>query len=194
MQAFRRFTHRQFNNYLSILVIALALYIIIWPFLPAINLWWQRHTQPAGGYVYPTRLVKKSAVKSIPQDNRIVIPSLRMDEAINEGATAAALSKGIWHRPATGNPAQGSNTVLIGHRFTYSGQAVFYNLDKVHANDKIIVYWQGKEYDYNVIESRVVPAGAIEIEYPTEAPTLTLYTCTPLWTAKDRLVITARPL
>lgn len=176
-------------------MVALALYMLLWPFLPAINLWWQRHTQASDGFVYQSKLIKKSAAsKPIPKENRLVIPTLRMDEAINEGSTAATLSKGIWRRPASSTPNHGRNTVLVGHRFTYSGQAVFYNLNKLRSGDKIILYWQGKEYDYSVMESRVVAANALEIEYPTEAQTLTLYTCTPLWSAKDRLVITARPI
>lgn len=188
-------SHRHANNMLSVVVMVLAVYILVWPFLPAISLWWQTHFESGNGYTYQTRLAKKTAAtKPIPKDDRIVIPALRMDEAINNGLSQAELNKGIWHRPASSSPDKGSNTVLVGHRFTYAGQAVFYNLDKLKPKDKIVVYWQGKEYDYQITGSKVVPPTAIEIENPTKKPTLTLYTCTPLWSAKDRLVILARPI
>ena len=188
-------SHRQLNNLLSILVIISAVYILVWPFLPAFNLWWRTHTGSNNGYVYQTKLTKKTpAVKPIPKDNRLVIPALRLDEAINDGPTAAALHKGIWHRPASSSPDKSSNTVLVGHRFTYSGQAVFYSLDKLKAGDQIIIYWQGKEHDYRVELSKVIAPEAVQVEQATADPVLTLYTCTPLWSAHDRLVIIARPI
>jgi LPXTG-site transpeptidase (sortase) family protein len=185
--------HRWANQALSVVVIVLALYILVWPFLPSFQLWWRTHFQAGNGYVYNSKLEKKKG-KPIPKDNRIVLPSLRMNEAINDGPTMATLRKGIWHRPATSSPDKGGNTVLVGHRFTYAGSAVFYNLDKLKPGDKIIVYWQHKEYDYKVQLSEVVSPNASQIEQATNDPILTLYTCTPLWSAHDRLVIIARPL
>jgi len=44
---------------------------------------------------------------------------------------------------------------------------------------------------YTVDRIKQVTATAVEIEAPTARPTLTLYTCTPLWNPKDRLVVTA---
>ena len=51
--------------------------------------------------------------------------------------------------------------------------------------------WEDKEYDYKVTSIREVPPTAIEIEAPTDANIVTLYTCTPLWSAKNRLVVVA---
>lgn len=187
--------HRRINNLLSVVVVGVALYILLWPFLPAVAFWRHKHLQSGTGYVYQTKLAPKTvAAKPIPEDNRLVIPALRMDEAINDGPTIATLRKGIWHRPASSSPDKGGNTVLVGHRFTYAGSAVFYNLDKVQAGDQVIVYWQHKEYDYKVAVSEVVPPNDLEIEQPTTDPILTIYTCTPLWSAHDRLVLIARPL
>lgn len=81
---------------------------------------------------------------------------------------------------------------MAGHRFTYSGKAVFYYLDKVAINDNMTLYWQGKRYDYVVTSVNVVPPTDAKLVAPTDTPTLTIYTCTPLWSAKDRLVITAK--
>jgi LPXTG-site transpeptidase (sortase) family protein len=43
------------------------------------------------------------------------------------------------------------------------------------------------------VESKIVDPSAVEIEAPTTQKQLTLYTCTPIWTAKERLVIIAKP-
>lgn len=84
--------------------------------------------------------------------------------------------------------------MLVGHRFTYDGNGVFYHLDKLKVGDQLAVFWEGKKYQYTVTETKVVPATATEVEDQTQDPQLTLYTCTPLWSAKDRLVVIAKPL
>ena len=187
---------RKLNNTLSVIIVILAGYILIWPLLPSIDLWWGKSVAKNDGLVYVSETASDSqndGAKPIPADNRLIIPSILLDTAINEGKTTAALKTGSWRRPATGTPASGGNTVIVGHRFTYDGQSYFYNLDKVSIGDTIIVYWQGKEYDYRVSEIAVVPPETISVEAPTPESRLTLYTCTPLWSAKDRLVIIAYP-
>lgn len=186
-------TLRTFNNLLTFVVIVLALYILINPFWPNVSLWAKQRIDNTGGYTYQSRLSKTPAAAPIPQDNRLVIPSLLIDEPIKEGRDIKTINNGgTWRRPNTSDPSQDKNTVIVGHRYTYSGLSTFYNLDKLKQGDKIIIYWQGEEYDYRVSEIRVVAASTTEIEEPTTEPTLTLYTCTPLWSAKDRLVVTAK--
>jgi sortase A len=54
-----------------------------------------------------------------------------------------------------------------------------------------LLHWEGKPYRYMVKNILVVSPSQINIEEPTGENILTLYTCTPLWSAKDRLVIQA---
>lgn len=187
---------RKVNNGLSILVVLLALYIIVLPLWPNISLWWagasnnrpplvEANSQPVGTTETPP--------EDIPAENTLVIPGINLQEVVYEGPGAATLAKGLWHRPATSTPDKGSNTVIAGHRFTYRGAAVFYHLDKINVGDKIVLYWEGKKYQYQVAKSYVVPPSAVEVEAPTDSPRLTLYTCTPLWTSTNRLVIEATP-
>ena len=194
MEAKKTSRLRIFNNVLSIVVMLLALYIILMPFLPSVQFWVKKTT-----HAYP-QLVKQNLPgqpakqETIPAGNTLVIPSIGLQQAVNEGSTIAALRKGVWHRPQTSTPPSGGNTVLAGHRFTYTQpQGVFYSLDKVKVGDSIIMYWQGKKYSYKVTKVFVVSPDRIEIEAPTADPTLTLYTCTPLWNPKDRLVVQAVP-
>lgn len=130
--------------------------------------------------------------ETIPDENTIVIPRLRMQQPILDGPDFGTLAKGLWHRPQTATPDQPGNTVIVGHRFTYTEpNGPFYHLDKVQQGDKIIVYWNQKKHVYTVEKTFVVPAAAVEVEEQTGGPRLTLYTCTPLLTAKDRLVVQA---
>lgn len=134
----------------------------------------------------------KPQANPVPTANRLIVPSMIFDQPIYDGNTLATLRKGLWRRPNSSTPDQGGNTVLVGHRLTYSNpRGTLYNLDKVHTGDNIGVWWSRKHYLYRVTETKVVGAGEVNIEAPTKLPQLTIYTCTPLWLPKDRLVVIA---
>lgn len=138
----------------------------------------------------------KKAVKPKPRDNRLVIPKIGVDVAIVVSPNQEeALAKGIWHIPGTSFPDRGSNTVLSGHRFRFlSGNRTLYLLDKLEKGDPIIIYWKGKEYDYVVTAEKIVGPRAVEILDPTDKPRLTIFTCSPLFSTKERLVLIAKPV
>ncbi len=187
------------NLGLTTLIVLINFYILSAPLVPRAELWWhQRQTKKVAGLPYKTQVDKNPQTdtqrKSLPADNRLVIPKIALDQHIYEGDSAYLVHKGVWARPKTSTPPRGGNTVLVGHRFTYDGPATFYSLDKVGPGDQIVMYWQGKEYDYQVSSTRVVPAEAVEIEDQTKDAQLTVYTCTPIWSAKDRLVVVAKPI
>ncbi len=181
-------TLRKINIGLSVFLLLLGLYIMLWPLLPAIN-WWLKHDAPI--ISSPVSISVSVGDLNIPTENTLVLPALDLQEKILEGESVATVNRGIWRRPSSSTPDKASNTVLVGHRFTYSGHAVFYNLDKVKRDDPIIVYWSGKPYYYKVFSVSVVPPETVSVEAPTDQSVLTLYTCAPLWSAKDRLVIQA---
>lgn len=187
---------RWFNHGLTVVVALLALYIMFSPFMPQFT-WWLRHDSPVHAIVPGKSRVADPAKtpSSAPiTGDQLIIPGLDMREDIHGGNSISALRKGVWRLPHTSTPDKGGNTVLVGHRFTYSGQAVFYHLDKVKQGDHISVTWQGKLYNYEVKVIKVVPPTEVSVEANTKEPMLTIYTCTPLLTAKDRLVIQATPI
>ncbi len=177
---------RTFNHLLSVAIVVLAGYIIAWPFVPTAT-WWVQHEAPL-----VSAAPKVDPNSPPPQQNSLVIPSLGMTELIHEGPGEATLNKGVWRRPASSTPDALSNTVLTGHRFTYSGKSVFYYLDKLQPQDQVYVFWEGKKHTYVVSQLLEVSPDRGEIESATTDPTLTIYTCTPLWSAKNRLVVIAR--
>jgi LPXTG-site transpeptidase (sortase) family protein len=103
------------------------------------------------------------------------------------------LSKGSWLVPNTSTPDQGGNTVLTGHRWKYlpPSSQTFYLLDKIEAGDIVSVIWEGQEYYYRVRETKVVDKTAVDIQYSTGEPILTLYTCHPIYSTANRLVVVA---
>ena len=188
-------TLRHFNHLLTVIVLALSLYMIAFPFLPYIDLWRAQVADNTGGVQYVGLLAEENDetenenLREAPEENRLVLPSITLDEEIVVGSDPDNIHRGAWHRPRTSTPDQGGNTVIVGHRFSYNSPATFYHLDKMEVGDTFAIWWEGKEYVYRVFQTRVVEATAIEIEDNTDEPIATLYTCTPVWTATDRLVI-----
>jgi len=137
--------------------------------------------------------------KEIPEENRIIIPAINVDMPIVEGNSEKMLNLGVWHRPETGHPGVG-NMVLTGHRVGYAflpddvkNATSFYNLDKLKEDDFVIIYWEGKEYDYQIYSHEIVAPDTLQIESQEGDERLTLYTCDPVGKNAQRLVYYAHP-
>ncbi len=188
---------RKFNNCLSAVVIVLGLYIALSPLAPQAG-YLIRDKSPNASAPYSGALaesVGSSAKTQTPTDNRLVIPSIQINEPIMESNTINSIKDGgTWLRPNSKPPNADGNTVIVGHRFYGSNVSTFYHLDKVLVGQKLAIYWEGKEILYEVEEVKIVDATALEIEAPSVDKKLTLYTCHPIWTAKQRLVVIAKPV
>jgi sortase A len=188
---------RRLNGLLSFIVILLGIYIIAMPFLPQLEYWF-RDKSPEYVAPYSGKLAASQGNTTdlpAPIENRLVIPSIGLNEEILESNSITAINNGgTWRRPNSAIPTDDDNTVIVGHRFYGSNTSTFYHLDKVKIGQLLAVYWEGQEILYEVVESKIVNPTAIEIEAPATEKQLTLYTCTPIWTARDRLVIIAKPV
>lgn len=183
---------RKVNNGLSVVVVGLSVYLLALPLLPAVTYNIDKATNSKAPLVranLPDQTDRNPEV--IPAANTLVIPSMNLQKEIFDGKSVNNLEKGVWHRPVTSNPMVPGNMVLVGHRYGNNGDGVFYHLDKVHVADDVIIYWQGKKYKYTVKVVKVVSATDISIESQTKESIVTIYTCTPMWSFKDRLVIVA---
>ncbi len=193
---------RIMNHVLLVVLVVLAGYIMFIPFVPEVVAMYAKRTDTTRGFRYQSKLsldavqenqIEIESLKPIPKENVLVIPQIGVDSVIVEGAGPDALDRGLWRRPHSSTPDKGGNTVITGHRFMYSsGPKTFYNLDEIKLGDKFFMYWEGKEYDYEVIDVFTVEPNQTEIESETSEPILTLYTCTPLWSASQRLVVRAK--
>lgn len=188
-------------NLVVAIVVAVSLYLLIAPIIPAVEYYFRDATDAEfenrandTGGEYELALQGKNEESDYFKDDIVLIPSIGVDMDVVEGKTDDALDEGAWIRPNGSKPNLGSNTIITAHRFSYlDGGRSFYNLDKVKNGDEVIVYWKGDRYRYIVNGSQIVKPNAVQVENPTSTPLLTLYTCTPLWTAANRLVITAVP-
>lgn len=132
-----------------------------------------------------------------PSDAQLYIPALDVNVPYSTGADA--LRTGAWWRkPANGNPKDGGNFVLAGHRFvmdiTPSGtvkKSPFYSISRLKVGDRIIVDYKKVRYTYVIRELRTVKPNEISIEERTSMPRLTLYTCTLAGERDGRDVIIA---
>lgn len=122
------------------------------------------------------------------------------EESTAEWKVQLALREGVDHFGGTANPGQFGNTVLFGHS---SGQLwapgnykfVFTLLDKLQPGDQIYIDYQGNRYVYKVSSSEVIlPTNLSVLNQKSARPALTLITCTPVGTSKNRLVVHAEQI
>ena len=120
----------------------------------------------------------------------IKIPKIGVDRVVVEGVGVPDLKKGPGHYPGTAMPGQIGNTVISGHRTTYG--APFNRLDELEIGDEILVYDRTGPFKYVVTENKVVKPSAVEVLDPSSDARLTLTTCHPKFSAKERLIIVAQ--
>jgi sortase A len=195
---------RKINIGLLALIIGVNLYTMLLPALPAIRYWWQAGQSKEKVTATVQEYVKQAAqdTATTPQEdmsgNRLIIPRMLMNAKIVEGPASnpyGNLKKGAWHLPFSSTPSKGGNTVIAGHRFTYTeSRSVFYYLDKLQKGDEIGIQWDGTTYTYEVVSTQVVPPTETSVQATTDDARLTLYTCTPVWNPKNRLVVVAKPI
>lgn len=122
----------------------------------------------------------------------IRVPSLeRLVEgwAVVEGVTRNDLKNGVGHMPSTPLPGQPGNVVFSGHRTTYG--APFHEFDELVLGDKIEVETALGIHVYEVREIIIVRPTEIWVTQPREGAWLTLTTCDPKFSSRQRLVIFA---
>lgn len=120
------------------------------------------------------------------------MPTLGVTKYVVAGVETADLKKGPGHYPNTPFPGELGNAAIAGHRTTYGEP--FRQLDELAPGDPIIVTdLLGREFVYKVTEQRIVQpedSWVVDTVDPTVA-TLTLTTCHPEFSARQRLIVFA---
>lgn len=176
------------NNILTGIAIIFAIYLMTFPFFPMLGFFVE--SLDNDGMSQDSEKTKSSIVY---ENNQLIIPEIGVNEEVIETDSIKKVHDKVWHRPGTGTPSSG-NMVLVAHRYATIGgnrASTFYNLPDMKMGDEITLWWEGKEFKYQVVKTFEVTPDQVEIEAPTATPVLTLYTCTPLWKPTHRAVVRA---
>jgi sortase A len=108
-----------------------------------------------------------------------------------EGVSLDILRAGPGHYPESDRPGGEGNLAIAGHRTTYGSP--FWSMDALEAGDMIhVVDREGREWVYAYREQQIVAPTDVWVvgDDPLEsgAPTITLTTCHPRGSARQRLI------
>lgn len=127
------------------------------------------------------------------------IPRLGRDYAkvVFEGVRVSDLKRGPGHYPGTAMPGAVGNFVVSGHRTTYG--APFGRVDEVRVGDPLVVETRDRWFTYRLTRQEIVAPTDVDVILPVPRqrgakPTkalLTLTTCHPKYSAKQRLIVFA---
>ena len=122
----------------------------------------------------------------------IRIPKINVDKAVVQGVGTEDLKKGPGHYPSTPMPGEKGNAAIAGHRTTYGHP--FYDLDALKPGDDIYISTRAGAFHYQVDHSMNVDPHDVAVLDQTPDNRLTLTTCTPRFSAAQRLVVVSRLL
>lgn len=149
-------------------------------------------------------------VSSLPEINipdpyfSLVIPKIKAEAKIMANIDAgnpeeyqAALRKGVAHAKGTVFPGMKGTIFLFAHSTNGPWNvsrynAVFYLLDKLAAEDKIVIFFNSKIYIYRVTERKIVSPTETGFFSQKEEELLVLQTCYPPGTIQKALLIFAK--
>lgn len=138
------------------------------------------------------------------EDFHLAIPGLNLDAPViadvdgsNKEEYFKALENGVAHFRGTAKPGEGSNIFIFGHSSFYKNKPghykeIFKNLEQVKSGDEIILWYQKKEFRYQVSEIKVVNPDQVSVLKPTKNEQVSLMTCVPPGTTLKRLIIIAQ--
>ena len=115
-----------------------------------------------------------------------------------EGTTREVLQRGVGHYVDTALPGEVGNFAMAGHRTTYGKP--FNKVDALVTGDVVLVETPETYYVYRVTEHEIVAPTQVSVllpvpdepgAEPTEA-TLTMTSCHPEFSARERYVVHAR--
>jgi sortase A len=121
---------------------------------------------------------------------RLKIPAIDVDVVVVEGTTASALRAGAGHYVNTPLPCEVGNVGIAGHRTTYGRP--FTHLDVLKPGDTITLETPVGQCRYQIDRPPyAVSPYDVAVVANTPDATLTLTTCHPKGSAKQRLIIKA---
>jgi sortase A len=118
------------------------------------------------------------------------IPHLDSHYVIVAGTGADSLRRGPGHYAGTALPGEPGTVGIAGHRTTYG--APFRHLDALRRGDAITITMPYGTFTYKVDGTRIVKPSDVSALKPAGRQRLALTACHPLYSAAQRIVVTAR--
>lgn len=121
---------------------------------------------------------------------RLEIPKLGVDVIVVQGTSLSALRAGAGHYPSTPLPGERGNVAIAGHRTTYGRP--FARVDELRKGDTIILTTPVGRYVYKMSRDPwVTDPYDWSVAGPSNDFLLTLTTCHPKGSARERLIVRA---
>ncbi|MEI6054222.1 MAG: sortase [Candidatus Saccharibacteria bacterium] len=162
------------------------------------------------GYIDPQNIViNPNANITVGPEPRLIIPKINIDVPVNYDvgndydSQMKAMENGVAHFSipgASSHPGQIGNTVIAGHSSNGLFQKgdykfIFVQLEKLAKGDTIYANYNSIRYTYSVTRIEIVgPNDVQKLVYETNKPVMTLITCTPIGTDKQRLLVIAEQI
>jgi sortase A len=128
---------------------------------------------------------------------RLQIPKLNVNTVVVEGTNATALAAGAGHYRDTPLPGAPGNVAIAGHR-TMNGHP-FNRLDELQPGDRVILVTPFAKHTYQLVAKFdghanpwVTGPNDWQVVAATQEATLTLTTCHPKGSARERLIARAK--
>lgn len=120
----------------------------------------------------------------------LTIPKIGLEDVVvYEGVDRETLKSGPGHMGTTPLPGQPGNSVISGHRTTYGRP--FFDFDLLEPGDRVEVETEVGTHVYEVREIVVVDPTDVWVTDPRDGGWLTMTTCEPKFSARQRLVVFA---
>jgi sortase A len=118
------------------------------------------------------------------------IPSLKLKKVVVSGVTIDDLRRGPGHYRNTALPGQRGNVAIAAHRTAYGSP--FKQINELKAGDQIFITNSLKDrFIYKVRDTKIVEPTDTSVLNATDDAILTLTSCHPLYTAQQRIIVTA---
>lgn len=127
--------------------------------------------------------------------NEVVVPDVDPED---KDSYRRALKVGVAHAEGTKYPGETGNVYLFSHSTANVWDIVRYKsyftlLRKLEPGDRVILFYEGNRYDYEVYETKVIdPEDTSDLTGYSEFPIVTLQTCEPPGSDAQRLVVKAK--
>lgn len=145
-----------------------------------------------------------STITPVNTDFSLIIPKIGVNSPVianvdpaKPGAYGEALLRGVAQASTSFTPDQNGTTYLFSHSTNYDWfvkdlNAVFYLLKNLEAGDYIALYYKGKQYTYQINQTKVVSPRDISYLVPELGKkSLVLQTCWPPGSVSERLLVFA---